>query len=304
MNQSMVIRGLVCACMFFVTLGCAETPEPIRVGPPQKGLYDPLIREVGNMLSFPHSADKKDPSGFILDLGDTRDPSAYGYLASVTRSTDHHRADRGLAAQALAKIGDPRAFDVIKNAVDAERISEMDAIHAMATLATTANSQEALEYVIQATDPNQDAHLRLMATQRIGEMNPKHPDVGRVVSQLMDSDHDIRVRARAACMLAGHGNEKAWPIIRQAAASPDPEIRTDVAYYLPLEERAAEIWLDMIDDPAPEVRGAAWEMLGKKIILLTEEDVFATSSPSLDIEACRAIYRRAYKEQFKNNPQK
>ncbi|MEM9347913.1 MAG: hypothetical protein AAGB26_14995 [Planctomycetota bacterium] len=304
MNQSTVIRGLVCVCMFFVTIGCAKTPEPIRAGPPQKGLYGALIREVGNMLSFPHSADKKDPSGFILDLGDTRDPVAYGYLVDVTRSTDHHCGNRGLAAQALAKIGDPRAFEVIKNAVDSERISKMDAMYAMATLATTANSQEALEYVIQATDPNQDEHLRLMATQRIGGMNPKHPDVGWVIHQLMDSDHDMRVRARAACMLAGHGNEKAWPIIRQAAAGPDPEIRTDVAYHLPLEERTAEIWLDIIDDPAPEVRGAAWEMLDKKIILLTEEDVFATSSPTLDIEVCRAIYRRAYKEQFKNNPQK
>ena len=150
--------------------GCGAPKERIanRKAP---GIYQPLIRDMGNLLhgslKLRAAGDELRISGdrwyFIRDLGETRDPAAHSVLAKILQGDGFNNSEMSRAATSLAAIGDPRALDVLDKAVEAGRITHTQGVIAFGVLAMSGENAEALDRVLRAAQSDKDVLVRCYA---------------------------------------------------------------------------------------------------------------------------------------------
>ncbi len=292
--------GLV-ATLGVVAGGCGTPKERISDGK-CPGIYQPLIRDMGNLLhgSFKLRAagDELRISGerwyFIRDLGETRDPAAHSVLAKILQGDGFNNYEMSIASTALAAIGDPRALDVLDKAVETGRITQIQGVIAFGVLAVNGENAEALDRVLRATQSDQDMLVRCYAIDGLRLVNPNHAVVTAALERLVRSDTSMRVRARAACALVDHGDKSYWKFVNVAARDQDADVRLEVAESVPLQAEAIPVLLHLLGDKHRGVVFAAWEPLAKN--LGANDGLHPDSYGPDSLESQRKIYRKAWAE--------
>lgn len=280
------------ATLGVVVGGCGASKERISNGE-SSGIYSPLIRRVGDLLRRPRDLRTNHERWyFIRDLGDTRDPAAYSVLAAILQDDGFSRHEKHVAATALAALGDPRALDVLKKAVEAGHITQTLGVAAFGVLAVNGENAEALNYVLRATQSDQDVEFRLEAVSALRSVNPNHAGSTAALERMVRSDPSMRVRAWAVCVLVAHGDKSYWKFVNIAARDQDAEVRLVVAERVPFQAEAIPVLLHLLGDKHEEVAFAAWEPLEKN---LTATDGVPPYRP-YDAESQREIYRKAWAE--------
>lgn len=297
-DLSTKLVAVALAVTSLVMPGCKGGAEPIRAAPPPSGVYQPLISRVGNLIRFPEGSSATERYYFIRDLGETRDPVAYPILAAVLRGEQFNAHEKAVAARALAKLGDERALGLIRDSIQSDSIGEAEGVVALGILAFTANSEAALEDVIQATRPGRDKAVRVAAINAMRPVNPGHRASAHALEALMRSDASMLIRAHAACALAARGHQASWRLIEHAASHPDAQVRLAVAGYTPFERRAIGPLLELLGDQDPEVAMLAWERLDKR--LDCPQGRSPTSDPSYDLAEQQALYAKAFEDWIRN----
>jgi len=265
--------GLV-LCLAFLATGCA-TPSrriPTEEFRGYQPYYSHLVNYVSDYLRSTQCASGRDSSGrdltldFIKGLGETRDGAALpGLLYMLNRpDTNYYYVP---AAMALGRIGAPAVFLPLKEAIDAGRLSLADGVIAMSEAARAGN-EEALHYVIGVLREGQDVEARLAAAGRALQGDGPRPMWALRRMALEDavrSDPSMRVRVTAACNAIGRGSkENYWPLLRNAAASKDADVRLQLAKSLSLTmelDNTVPLYLQLLTDEEPAVVAAAWEVL-------------------------------------------
>ncbi len=155
-----------------------------------------------------YPADHK--ADLILALGELRRPTAVDRLIRIAGSPDEDKTRRTYAADALGKIGDPRAVPVLKSLFAAD-----DAL--LRAYAATALGQfdleEARQLLIQGLrDPN--VRVRIAAAK--GLANPRAGEAVDTLKYKAARDPEPQMRTQAIQSLGAIGNGEALEFLKKA----------------------------------------------------------------------------------------
>ncbi len=278
-------------------IGCAESGARLSIAatPPAEGAYQPLIRRVGDLVYRPLDLAQTGERHYLIrDLGTTRDPAAYGVLASILIEDLFTQHERNTAAVALATLGDARALGALEAAARAEWIDPIIRIRALGVLAVNGNNPQALTLVIRTVHHDRDPQHRAEAARALRSVNPKHVGATATLDHMVRHDPVQWVAVEAACSQVARGQDRHWPFLRRAAGSPDPQARVTLATSVPFGEESVPILLDLLGDGDVEVAGSAWEALDKN--LTVPGAVGPHDGGSYDVPQQRALYRKAWEQ--------
>ena len=298
--------GVVLALSFLLAAfmgGCGVTTERVSGEPsvgPSRAYYGRLwlFDEVYELLIG--QSDLREPGvreRLVRAMGRTEDPAAYSVLVRIlldgeppqlgdVRSGEWHEA-----AHALARLGDPRALDVLREAMAAGRLTRHDGLRAIAGLAASGENTEALDYVVRVLESDQDEEVRSTVALALYGAWPKQVRAMPALHRIAHADASMRMRVAVACLLASDGDKTYWPFLKDAAADQDFTVREEVARDLPFRDEAIPLLLKLLTDDNMDVVGAAWDRL--------ESHLGCGTSPPHDVESARIVaeeYRKAWDE--------
>jgi HEAT repeat protein len=159
-------------------------------------------------------------SDAVRVLGDIKAPIQDVMPLLVNALNDEVRVVRRGAAKALGKIGDPAAVPVLREALQAEGWSMVQAV---VVALTQIDAPEALETLISALSDT-DYTVRYHVSDALEKMNPPPKDAVPALIAVLN-DTDPWARRQAARALGKIGDPAAVPMLIENLTHGDPRVR-------------------------------------------------------------------------------
>jgi len=288
------------ATLAVVCSGCAPARPAGAAGSPvnpQEGRNGALLAQLAAHCIF------NDPDGrtsltkhdWVRALGESRDPVAYNTLATLLVHKDYVYL-RDAAAEAVARIDDPRVYPLLEHAIADGRIRMAKGIYAMGLhQGSYYGGEQATRFILRQLKESPDGEVRLAAARFAGIVVPRREPTAAALTQAADGDASMQVRVVAASRLLCWGHRQYVPFLRQAQADRNPWVRTLLVLYAPVQEETMPIFLALLADEDEQVAAATWEQLEKMIGNEETARSFVTLPPSrAGREAMVEKYRAAW----------
>ncbi|MCE9556220.1 MAG: hypothetical protein K8T91_22965 [Planctomycetes bacterium] len=164
----------------------------------------------------------------------------------------------------------------------------------MGRFAVRSKDERAAVFVTNALERSADWQSRVAAVDALEhEEAGVLPGLRKALEVAANSDRACTVRIHASLVLLRGGQKEYAEVLRRMAASPEQDVRLELAYSVGVSAPTVSVLLELLADTSPEVAGASWEQLSKAMPSVNYAS--PPTSPEEGREMARA-YRKAWLE--------